>query len=84
MADMGKPSLPETEEPGGPHVPVLLAEVLAALEPAPRSRTVQTVREWLLSLREYIVPDLLRSVEEPLWNHWDPLGQPTISRFPCL
>ncbi|ODT68680.1 MAG: 16S rRNA (cytosine(1402)-N(4))-methyltransferase [Pelagibacterium sp. SCN 63-23] len=30
---MGKPSLPETEATGGPHVPVLLDEVLAALSP---------------------------------------------------
>ncbi|MVS98726.1 16S rRNA (cytosine(1402)-N(4))-methyltransferase RsmH [Devosia sp. L53-10-65] len=37
---MGKPSLPETEEPGGPHVPVLLAEVLAALEPVAGRRIV--------------------------------------------
>lgn len=37
---MGKPSLPETEEPGGPHVPVLLEEVLAALMPVAGRRIV--------------------------------------------
>lgn len=30
---MGKPSLPDTEAGSGPHVPVLLAEVLSALSP---------------------------------------------------
>lgn len=33
VADMGKPSLPEAEAAGGPHVPVLLDEVLLALSP---------------------------------------------------
>ncbi len=37
---MGKPSLPETDVPGGPHVPVLLAEVLAALSPVAGARVV--------------------------------------------
>ncbi|WP_375600174.1 16S rRNA (cytosine(1402)-N(4))-methyltransferase RsmH [Devosia sp. Naph2] len=37
---MGKPSLPETDEPGGPHVPVLLEEVLAALAPMAGRRVV--------------------------------------------
>ncbi|ODT79288.1 MAG: 16S rRNA (cytosine(1402)-N(4))-methyltransferase [Pelagibacterium sp. SCN 64-44] len=37
---MGKPSLPETEVAGGPHVPVLLDEVLTALSPAAGSRIV--------------------------------------------
>ena len=39
VADMGKPSLPETEA-GGPHVPVLLDAVLAALSPEPGRRIV--------------------------------------------
>lgn len=37
---MGKSFLPETDEPGRPHVPVLLAEVLAAVEPAAGRRIV--------------------------------------------
>ncbi|KKB10004.1 16S rRNA (cytosine(1402)-N(4))-methyltransferase RsmH [Devosia chinhatensis] len=37
---MGKLSLPETEATEGPHVPVLLAEVLAALSPGVGSRIV--------------------------------------------
>ncbi|SMQ70019.1 16S rRNA (cytosine1402-N4)-methyltransferase [Devosia lucknowensis] len=37
---MGKPSLPETDEPGGPHVPVLLDEVVAALSPVDGCRIV--------------------------------------------
>jgi S-adenosyl-methyltransferase MraW len=37
---MGKPSLPETEVPGGPHVPVLLEEVLSALSPVAGCRIV--------------------------------------------
>ncbi len=37
---MGKPSLPEAEAADGPHVPVLLDEVLAALSPEAGSRIV--------------------------------------------
>jgi 16S rRNA (cytosine1402-N4)-methyltransferase len=37
---MGKPSLPETDVPGGPHVPVLLEEVLSALSPVDGRRIV--------------------------------------------
>ena len=37
---MGKSSLPEMETPGGPHVPVLLDEVLAALSPVAGKRIV--------------------------------------------
>ncbi|MBJ3783750.1 16S rRNA (cytosine(1402)-N(4))-methyltransferase RsmH [Devosia sediminis] len=37
---MGKPSLPETDVPGGPHVPVLLEEVLTALSPVAGCRVV--------------------------------------------
>jgi 16S rRNA (cytosine1402-N4)-methyltransferase len=37
---MGKPSLPETDVPGGPHVPVLLEEVLTALSPVAGCRIV--------------------------------------------
>ncbi|WP_210316174.1 16S rRNA (cytosine(1402)-N(4))-methyltransferase RsmH [Devosia oryzisoli] len=35
---MGKRSMPEAEQPQGPHVPVLLAEVLAAVSPGPHVR----------------------------------------------
>ena len=37
---MGKNSLPETDVPGGPHVPVLLEEVLSALSPVAGCRIV--------------------------------------------
>lgn len=37
---MGKPSLPETDVQGGPHVPVLLEEVLSALSPVAGRRVV--------------------------------------------
>jgi 16S rRNA (cytosine1402-N4)-methyltransferase len=37
---MGKPSLPDTDVPGGPHVPVLLEEVLSALSPVEGCRIV--------------------------------------------
>ena len=37
---MGKRFVPETDPSGGPHVPVLLAEVLDALSPGPHSRIV--------------------------------------------
>ena len=37
---MGKPSLPETDVQGGPHVPVLLEEVLATLSPVDGRRII--------------------------------------------
>lgn len=37
---MGKRSLPDTDVPGGPHVPVLLEEVLSALSPVDGCRIV--------------------------------------------
>lgn len=37
---MGKPSLPDTDVPGDPHVPVLLEEVLSALSPVDGCRIV--------------------------------------------
>jgi 16S rRNA (cytosine1402-N4)-methyltransferase len=37
---MGKNSLPETDVPGGPHLPVLLEEVLSALSPVAGCRIV--------------------------------------------